>query len=129
MKKQSLPILFCLAFVLFASGFLLGRSSGHRELTLNVPESMYTPSPQATLSFEADEEPASSDPFPININTATVQQLMELPGIGQTYAQRIVDYREKNGAFSSVEELLYVKGIGEKRLEAILDLITIGGNP
>ena len=52
---------------------------------------------------------------------------MALPGIGEVLAERIVAYREENGNFSSPEELLNVEGVGKKRLEEILDLITIGG--
>lgn len=61
----------------------------------------------------------------ININTASAAALTALPGIGDVLAQRIVDYREANGPFRTVAELTKVKGIGEKKLEAILDLITV----
>lgn len=61
----------------------------------------------------------------ININTASAAALTALPGIGEVLAQRIVDYREANGPFRTVAELTKVKGIGEKKLEAILDLITV----
>ncbi len=57
----------------------------------------------------------------IDINTATVSQLQILPGIGEALAQNIVDYREANGPFTSMEELLNVKGIGETRLKEIQD--------
>lgn len=63
----------------------------------------------------------------ININTATAQQLQSLPGIGEVLSQRIIEYRDAHGAFQSVGELLNVSGIGEKKLEAIWDLVTIGG--
>lgn len=63
----------------------------------------------------------------VNINSATVDELVSLPGIGPSYAQRIVEYREKNGPFKKVEDLLNVRGIGEKTFERIRDRITIGG--
>ena len=58
---------------------------------------------------------------------ADTEQLTALPGIGEVLAQRIIAYREENGSFLSTDELKNVEGIGEKRLEAILDLITVGG--
>jgi competence protein ComEA len=67
--------------------------------------------------------PTSSDK--VNINLATQKELEELPGIGPTLAKSIIDYREKNGGFKSVEELKKVKGIGEKRFEEIRDKVTI----
>ena len=65
---------------------------------------------------------AADEPAPagqIDLNSATVEQLTSLPGVGPTLAARIVEYREKAGRFGSVEELLNVKGIGEKNLEKI----------
>ncbi len=56
---------------------------------------------------------------PIDINLATVQELMRLPGIGKVTAQKIVEYRTSNGKFSSIEDLLKVKGIGESKFEKI----------
>ncbi|XWN36956.1 MAG: helix-hairpin-helix domain-containing protein [Balneola sp.] len=61
----------------------------------------------------------------VNINTAGIEELKKLKGIGETYAQRIVDYREENGEFKMIEELLNVKGIGEKRLQDIKAFITL----
>ncbi len=129
MKKHPFSLLICLttAFLCFTFGFFLGRNSVHGEITVSVPPSMTTmPTQTAPLSRNL-ESVSPEGPFPIDINTATVDALTALPGIGQTYAQRIVDYRKENGPFSSVEELLNVQGIGHKRLEDIIDLITIGG--
>ena len=63
----------------------------------------------------------------LDINSATQRQLQELPGIGEVIAQRIVDYRETNGAFQAVDDLRNVEGIGEKKLNAIIGLICVGG--
>ena len=57
----------------------------------------------------------------INLNTATVKQLLSLPGIGKKKASAIVDYRQKNGKFKSLEDLTAVKGIGEKMIKKLRD--------
>ncbi len=61
----------------------------------------------------------------ININTATAEQLEELPGIGPVLAQNIVDYRTEHGPFATVEDLMNVSGIGEARLEELRDKVTV----
>ena len=63
---------------------------------------------------------------PVNLNAASVAQLQTLPGIGASAAQRIVEYRQKNGAFKKIEELMNVKGIGEKSFLKLKPLITVG---
>jgi comEA protein len=62
----------------------------------------------------------------ININSASAQELQKLPQIGAAVAQRIVDYRDKHGKFAKIEEIMKVKGIGEKRFLKIKPLITVG---
>jgi comEA protein len=61
--------------------------------------------------------------YPVNINTATRIHLENIPGIGQTIAERILEYRENNGPFKEDEDLKAVKGIGDKKLEAIKSYI------
>lgn len=61
----------------------------------------------------------------VNLNTADVAALDTLPRVGPTIAQRIIDWREANGAFTSVDDLLAVPGIGEKMLASIRDLVTV----
>lgn len=61
---------------------------------------------------------------PINLNTATLEQLETLPGVGPVTGQAIIDWRTENGQFTSVEELLEVNGIGEVTLEDLRELVT-----
>jgi competence protein ComEA len=65
----------------------------------------------------------------VNLNTATKEELVALPGIGPAKAQAILDYRNKNGAFKSIEELKDVKGIGAKRYEKIKSELTVVSAP
>ena len=65
----------------------------------------------------------------ININTASVQQLATLPGVGEKLAARIVEYRQKAGTFKSVRELMNVRGIGEKNLAKLQPHLTAGEAP
>ena len=61
----------------------------------------------------------------INLNTATLEELTKLKRIGPAYAQRIIDYREKYGPFERIEDLMKVKGIGQKTFDANKDIITV----
>ncbi len=61
----------------------------------------------------------------ININTADKETLTELDGIGETLAQRIIDYRAENGSFHSIDDLMNVSGIGEQKFNAVKSEITV----
>lgn len=82
---------------------------------------------------DPEAEPVAAErlapPEPVDINTASAEDLAELPGIGEVLAQRIVDYRGKNGPFRKVEDLLEVPGIGETKLAGLEGRITAGKSP
>jgi len=100
---------------------------------------------QLNIPFKAGEEPSTSNSSDdtslvlpgateasssgssqdlININTASVEELDSLPGIGPTIAQRIIDYRDENGPFQTIEDILNVSGVGPSTFDQIKDLIT-----
>ena len=118
--SQKLLIGLTAVFAAFTLGLFAGRN-------LNRTPVQIQSLPAVTTA--ADETVAVTVPAPsiININTATSEQLQNLPGIGPVLADRILAYRAEYGAFETVGELMNVSGIGEKKLEEIWDLITIGG--
>jgi competence protein ComEA len=73
----------------------------------------------------APQAAAAATQFPINLNTATAEQLEAIPGIGPVLAQRIIEYRQTHGRFQSVDELLEVHGIGAKRLESMRPYVVV----
>ena len=153
MIKRIANILFLVTalFIAFTLGFFTGRNFGASPVQISVlpanasaatqPQDLLFHAPSETeaptetavpgvtelpdVSPASDEEGTEDISGLININTATVDQLMTLPGIGEVLAQRIVDYREANGPFPSVAALTNVSGIGEKRLANLIHLITI----
>lgn len=120
MKKPRIPILALITcvFAAFLGGFFAGRNINRTPVQITT----------LTATVPAgDAAEAATEPGILDINTATAEELQGLPGIGEVLAQRIIDYRDENGPFQAVGDLLNVSGIGTKKLEAILDLITIGG--
>ena len=78
-----------------------------------------------TVSTERDLPPEEIELVLVDLNTAGIQELTTLPGIGESLARRIIDYRNVHGPFKSPEGLLEVSGIGEKKLEELRDYITM----
>jgi competence protein ComEA len=76
---------------------------------------------------QAAQEPraAVSNMLPLNLNTASAAELEKLPGVGPAMALRIVEYRQKSGGFKRIEELMNVKGIGEKSFLKLKPQITV----
>lgn len=141
MKKQGIFVLVMLTvlFVGFVCGFFIGRNMASGDVQISkLPESTTLPSTTAPVNTAptlptgsvVTTEPSPSETTPnsgtkVNINTATKEELMTLPGIGEVLAGNIIAYRTANGPFTSPADLLNISGIGEKRLEAIYDLITV----
>ena len=125
--KIKLSVILPVITALFAGltlGLFLGRNPAGGSVTVSVPARQASAAVPAETQTEPSAQAAS---LPVNINTADAAELAALPGIGEVLAQRILDYRRVHGDFSAVEQLTNVEGIGEGKLETILELITIGG--
>ncbi len=77
--------------------------------------------------IQVPQEDIQPDLSPLNLNSATAEELAQLPGIGEELARRIVEYRAENGPFEAVEEIMEVSGIGEGKFAALEDRITVDG--
>ena len=86
---------------------------------------------EGTVAVETDrtvpQEALLPDLSPLDINTATAEELAGLPGIGEALAERIVAYRTEHGPFTSPEEIMEVSGIGPGKFEGLKDRITVNG--
>ncbi len=93
-----------------------------KTLALVVAVALLLPS----LSLVYAQNQARPTQAKINLNTASAAELQSLPRIGPKVAQRIIDYRTQHGPFKKIEDLMKVRGIGEKVFNQIKDLITVG---
>ncbi len=126
-RPEAVVAMISLLFAAFAGGYFLGTS---RVSTLEpvVMTSRAAPSQEEALTAPGEEAAPEPESARIDLNTASADELTTLPGIGETLAARIVADREKNGPFTSVEELTRVEGVGEKKLEELSNLVTAGGS-
>lgn len=101
----------------FAAGILVAML-----LVTGVAPGWAASPPSPGRSSSAKPAPAE----PVDVNTATTADLETVPGIGQALAQRIVEFREKNGPFDQVDDLIKVRGIGEKSILRLKPYLTVG---
>jgi len=139
-RQERLVIQFLALFFLIGSGIHIFRESIHKDDSIKFLneevearefrdrakqiDSVYFSAEQVAK----EEKPISDETtavLTINLNSASAEDFMRLPKIGKVTAQRIIDYRNKHGRFSSVDELLNVKGIGVKTFERIKGEVTI----
>jgi len=106
-----------LAFFLFAGGYLLAKSSAGADYYISTERE---PDERVVAAFAP-----IYDGDRIDLNTATIDELMEIPNIGETRAQAIIAYREEQGSFESIADIMEVSGIGEGIYEQVKDYICV----
>jgi competence protein ComEA len=99
-------------------------------LELRDQQHVYVPhegevNPPPVISGGASRSGETMEPL-VDINTATAEELETLPGVGEVTAQRIIEYRQANGPFQTIEDIQNVSGIGPKTFERMRDMITLG---
>ena len=133
-KKFELIVLVITALtVVFTAGFFIGRNSTGSVISVspqvNLSGGQTSPSAESSSDSASATHAESGDPAAlpdkININTADLDTLTMLPGIGEVLAGRIIEYRESHGDFAAVDELQNVSGIGSAKLEEIRAYITV----
>lgn len=121
MKNTSYIILLSVTFIFIGImvGIYIGRASNSNYIDLS-----YTPTTHINEVSNIEQKPQI---VKININTAKESDLTILPGIGESTAKKIIEYREKYGPFIRIDDVVNVKGISQKRFEEISKYITVGG--
>ena len=117
--RKSLYVLITsiLVFIGLISGIFIGRSTASTQITINPI------SGSSSTSSTKDPEELGK----VNINTASKDTLMLLPGIGDIKATKILQFREDYGNFTSIEDLIYVDGFSYETIEDLRPYITVGG--
>lgn len=120
-------VLYILTTVLYAANSVTVKKKRTKKTVVamqNIPDTTETEKDDTAISTKVTKRKTKPKKtvvavtFPLDLNTATIAQLCQVKGIGETTARAIISYRETNGRFSSVEELMKVKGIGKKKYES-----------
>ena len=131
-NSQLLLALLALLTMVFSIGFFIGRQSIPYEVAAQtehaVKQTDELPAQEETDKQDESEAEEAAQPeitYPLDLNRATLEELMTLPRIGEKLAQRILDYRAQYGRFSAPEQLMDVEGIGERTFEGLRELVTV----
>jgi len=123
-KERTVLYFLCVTFLIGAGVSFIKHYREQKKLNaITIRNNDTTIEP--AINFINKESSDISETIQININTASIKELDALPGIGLVLAQRIIDYRQKNGSYKNIEELLKVSGIDTKKLANLKDKITI----
>ncbi len=140
---EKIAICVTLIVMLLVGAFYLGRSTADSgviiqkseeavpsETAVSVPATapaeVSSPEPDSVVDEPVSASEEETDSGLLDLNHATLEELETLPRIGPVLAQRIIDYREANGGFTTIEELKNVSGIGDKTFAALENLVEVG---
>lgn len=127
-KTEKYAMVLALLFVALAIGVRMGARQAHDSFTITTQnQAVHISATETTpeLATETTPEKTQKTSGTVNINTAEKEELMTLEGIGEKLAERIIDYRQENGNFDSIEDITRVYGIGSGIFEKISGQITV----